>query len=303
MKRRDFLIKTSATAALSLTGFGLSSFTSSKTKKITILHTNDTHSHLDTFPVNDPKFPNQGGAARRATVFNKIIDENKNTLILDAGDMFQGTPYFNYYGGELEIKIMNMLRYDAATLGNHEFDNGINSLAEQIHKAKFSILNANYDFTNTLMHGLTKPYKIYTKNGIKIGVFGLGVKLEGLVNKSEYGETVWNNPIEITQDITRILKEDLKCDLIICLSHLGYKYAENSQMISDLELAATTKNIDLIIGGHTHTFLDKPTIVLNSEHKEVLVNQVGCYGVVVGQIDFYFDEFKNKTATSKIVNV
>jgi len=303
MKRRDFIIQTSAATAITLTGFGLSSFSSAKTKRITILHTNDTHSHLDTFPQTDAKFPNQGGAAKRATIFNQVKNENPNTLILDAGDMFQGTPYFNYYGGELEIKVMNMLQYDAGTLGNHEFDNGVNSLAEQIHKANFDIINTNYDFKNTLMDGLTKPYKVFIKDGIKIGVFGLGIKLEGLVNKSEYGETVWNNPIEIAQDVTRILKDELKCDLIICLSHLGYKFGSNSQMISDLDLAAKTKNIDLIIGGHTHTFLEKPTIVLNAEQKEVIVNQVGCYGVRVGQIDFYFDEFKNKSTTARVINV
>lgn len=303
MKRRDFIIQTSAATAITLSGFGLSSFSSAKTKRITILHTNDTHSHLDTFPQTDAKFPNQGGAAKRATIFNKIKNENPHTLILDAGDMFQGTPYFNYYGGELEIKVMNMLQYDAGTIGNHEFDNGINSLAEQIQKANFDIINANYDFKNTLMNGLTKPYKVFVKDGIKIGVFGLGIKLEGLVNKSEYGETLWNNPIEIAQDVTRILKDELKCDLIICLSHLGYHYGNNSQMISDLDLAAKTKNIDLIIGGHTHTFLEKPTVVLNAEQKEVVVNQVGCYGVRVGQIDFYFDEFKNKSTTARVIKV
>ena len=303
MKRRDFIIQTSAVTALTLTGFGLSSLGKPNTKRITILHTNDTHSHLDTFPKTDAKFPNQGGAAKRATIFNKIKAENPNTLILDAGDMFQGTPYFNYYGGELEIKIMNMLQYDAGTIGNHEFDNGVNGLAEQIAKADFDMINANYDFTNTLMSGLTKPYKVFIKDGIKIGIFGLGVKLDGLVNKSEYGETVWNHPVEIAQDMTRILKNDLKCDVIICLSHLGYNYGEKSQMVSDLDLAAKTKNIDLIIGGHTHTFLEKPTVVLNAEGKEVIINQVGCYGVRVGQIDFYFDELNNKTTTSRVINV
>lgn len=304
MKRREFIIKTSAaTSLLTLGGLGLSSFSLPNTKRITILHTNDTHSHLDTFSSTDPKFPNQGGAAKRATIFNNIKSENPNTLILDAGDMFQGTPYFNYYGGELEIKIMNMLGYEGGTIGNHEFDNGVNSLAEQIMKAKFDVINANYDFKNTLMDGLTKPYKVYIKDGIKIGVFGLGVKLDGLVNKSEYGETVWNHPLEITQDMTQILKNNLHCDLVICLSHLGYRYGANSDMFSDLDLAAKTKNIDLIIGGHTHTFLEKPTIVTNLEGKEVIVNQVGCYGVRVGQIDFYFDAFNNKTATSRVISV
>ena len=293
MKRRDFIIQTSAATAITLSGFGLSSFSSAKTKRITILHTNDTHSHLDTFPQTDAKFPNQGGAAKRATIFNKIKNENPHTLILDAGDMFQGTPYFNYYGGELEIKVMNMLQYDAGTIGNHEFDNGINSLAEQIHKANFDIINANYDFKNTLMNGLTKPYKVFVKDGIKIGVFGLGIKLEGLVNKSEYGETLWNNPIEIAQDVTRILKDELKCDLIICLSHLGYAYKNEPNKICDLKLAAITQDIDLIIGGHTHTFLDKPTVVENVIGEKVLVNQVGCFGINLGRIDFYFDTNKN----------
>lgn len=304
MKRREFIIKTSAaTSLLTLGGLGLSSFLSPKTKRITILHTNDTHSHLDTFASTDPKFPNQGGAAKRATVFEQIKAENPNTLILDAGDLFQGTPYFNYYGGELEIKVMNMLGYDGGTIGNHEFDNGVNSLAEQVMKAEFDFINSNYDFKNTLMDGLTKPYKVFIKDGIKIGVFGLGIKLEGLVNKSEYGETVWHHPLEIAQDMTRILKQDLKCDLVICLSHLGYYFGANSEMFSDLDLAEKTKNIDLIIGGHTHTFLEKPTIVLNADGKEVIVNQVGCYGVRVGQIDFYFDAFNNKTASSRVIRV
>ena len=304
MKRRDFIIKTSAaTTLLTLGGLSLSSFDTVKNKRITILHTNDTHSHLDTFPASDASFPNQGGAAKRATIFEQIKKENPHTLILDAGDMFQGTPYFNYYGGELEIKIMNMLGYEGGTIGNHEFDNGVNGLAEQLQKANFDIINANYDFSNTLMDGLTKPYKIFVKDGIKIGVFGLGIKLEGLVNKSEYGETVWHNPIEIAQDMTRILKDELKCDLIICLSHLGYSFGEHSEMICDLDLAAKTKNIDLIIGGHTHTFLEKPTVLLNAEGKEVIVNQVGCYGVRVGQIDFYFDALNHKKVTSRVITV
>ena len=304
MKRRDFIVKTSAaTSLLTLGGIGLSSFTSGKTKRITILHTNDTHSHLDAFPATDPKFAHQGGAARRATIFEKIKAENPHTLIFDAGDLFQGTPYFNYYGGELEIKVMNMLKYDAATFGNHEFDNGINSLAEQVTKAQFDFINANYDFKNTLMDGLSKPYKIVIKDGIKIGIFGLGIKLDGLVNKEQYGETVCHHPLEIAQDMTRILKHELKCDLVICLSHLGYSYRKNSQLFSDLDLASQTRDIDLIIGGHTHTFLDQPTIATNLDDKEVIVNQVGCFGVRVGQIDFFFDEWNNKQTVSRVIKV
>ena len=306
MKRRDFIQKTAvSTAFITLGGLSLSSFTNKKTKRITILHTNDTHSHIDPFPADHSKYPNMGGAARRASYVNKVRKENPNVLLLDAGDMFQGTPYFNYYGGELELKVMNMMQYDAATLGNHEFDNGLEGLAEQLPKADFDILNANYDFSNTIVNGLTKPYKVFEKDGIKIGVFGLGVKLDGLVNKKEYGNTVYLDPIETAQKITKILKEDEKCDLVICLSHLGYAYDKNinPDMIGDLDLAAQTQNIDLIIGGHTHTFLDKPTLVKNAIGEEVIVNQAGCFGLQVGQIDFIFEERNPVSKSAKNINI
>jgi len=303
MKRRDFIVKTAAsTAFLSLGGITLSSFDSKKTKRITILHTNDTHSHIEAFPANHTINPNKGGVARRATLVHQIRTENPNTLLLDAGDMFQGTPYFNFYGGELEFKMMNLLKYDAATLGNHEFDNGVNGLAKQAPIADFDILCANYDFKNTLMNGFTKPYKVYVKDGIKIGVFGIGIKLEGLVNKREYGETIWHHPVEIAQDMSRILREDERCDLVICLSHLGYQY-KNEELISDLKLAALTKDIDLIIGGHTHTFLDKPVIVKNIEGKDVIVNQAGCHGLRMGQIDFFFEDSKIVSNTARSIQL
>jgi len=298
MKRRDFIQQTSATAALiTLGGLGLQSFTSgSKTTKITILHTNDVHSHIDAFGPEDGRNPNQGGVARRASLIQNIRNENPNTLLLDAGDIFQGTPYFNYYGGELEFKLMSMLKYDAATIGNHDFDNGINGLLAQLPHAKFDFLSANYDFSNTVMDSFVKPYKTFKKDGIKIGVFGLGIELNGLVDKNMYKETKYLDPIEIAQDMSRILKENEKCDLVICLSHLGYYYKNFTEKVSDLNLAKATKDIDLIIGGHTHTFLPKPTIAQNSIGENVLVNQVGCYGINLGKIDFYFDADKNKAA-------
>lgn len=296
MKRREFIQQTAAASALvGLGGFGLQSFSSSL-KKITILHTNDVHSHIDPFGPQDGRNPNQGGVARRASLIKGIRAENPHTLLLDAGDIFQGTPYFNYYGGELEFKLMSMLKYDAATLGNHDFDNGLEGLYAQLPHAKFDFISANYDFSNTIIDTHTKPYKIFVKNGIKIGVFGLGIELAGLVDKNMYKETVYLNPIEIAQDMSRILKENEKCDLIICLSHLGYNYRNNPEKPSDLSLAAATKDIDLIIGGHTHTFLKKPTIAKNSIDKNVLVNQVGCYGINLGKIDFYFDSAKNKSS-------
>ena len=304
MKRRNFIQQTAATTALvTLGGLGLQSFTSSKTKKITILHTNDVHSHIDPFGPDDGRNANKGGVARRASLVESIRNENPNTLLLDAGDIFQGTPYFNYYGGELEFKLMSMLKYDAATIGNHDFDNGIDGLYAQLPNAKFDFVSANYDFTDTVMDTHVKPYTIFYKDGIKIGVFGLGIELEGLVGENNYKETKYLNPIEIAQDMSRILKTNEQCDLVICLSHLGYHYRNSPERVSDLTLAKATKDIDLIIGGHTHTFLPKPTIEKNSDNKNVLVNQVGCYGLYLGKIDFYFDSDKNKSANGTSIIV
>lgn len=305
MKRRNFLQQaTAGTALVTLCGLGLQSFTTiEKTKKITILHTNDVHSHIDAFGSEDGRIANLGGVARRASLIESIRKENSNTLLLDAGDIFQGTPYFNYYGGELEFKLMSKLKYDAATIGNHDFDNGIDGLYAQLPHAEFQFVSANYDFSNTIMDTHAKPYKIFKKDGIKIGVFGLGIELNGLVNPSMFKETKYLDPIEITQDMTRILKDEKGCDLIICLSHLGYNYRNSETKISDLKLARATKNIDLIIGGHTHTFLPKPTIVKNIDDKNMLVNQVGCYGINLGKIDFYFDSDKNKSASGTSIIV
>lgn len=293
MKRREFIQQGTAVATLvGLGGLGLQSYKASSVKKITILHTNDVHSHIDPFGPEDGRNANKGGVARRATLVESIRKENPNTLLLDAGDIFQGTPYFNYYGGELEFKLMSMLKYDLATIGNHDFDNGIEGLYAQLPHAKFDFVSANYDFSNTIMDTHVKPYKTFIKGGIKIGVFGLGVELEGLVDKNMYKETICNDPIEVAQDMSRILKEEQNCDLVVCLSHIGYFYKKNPNRVCDLSLARATKNIDLIIGGHTHTFLAKPTIEKNSEGKNVLVNQVGAYGLYLGKIDFYMEPGK-----------
>lgn len=304
MKRRDFIQRTAATTALAtIGGFGLQSFSSNTTKKITILHTNDVHSHIDPFGPDDGRNANKGGIARRAALVESIRQENPNTLLLDAGDIFQGTPYFNYYGGELEFKLMSMLKYDVATIGNHDFDNGIDGLYKQIPHAKFEFVSANYDFSNTVLDTHVKPYKTFIKDGIKIGIFGLGIELDGLVIKKLYKETKYLDPITIAQDMSRKLKEEEQCDLVICLSHLGYYYKKTPDVVSDLNLAKATKDIDLIIGGHTHTFLPKPTVEKNAKGENVLVNQVGCYGLYLGRVDFYFDSDKNKTSkgTSIIV--
>lgn len=305
MKRRTFIKNIGATSLLLGTGAWstLSMKANSTLKQITILHTNDTHSHIDPLPANDPLRPNKGGAARRAALINQIRTENPNTLLFDAGDIFQGTPYFNFYGGELEFKIMSMLKYDAATFGNHDFDNGVEGLVAQLPHATFEFINANYDVSNTALAGHVKPYKIYNVAGIKIGVYGLGVELEGLVNKRQYGETVYLNPIEIAQDMEHKLHNEEQCDLIICLSHLGYDYLDNPLKVSDLKVAAQTSHTDLIIGGHTHTFLDKPTLVTNKSGKTTLVNQVGCYGINLGRIDFFFEDISNTKTQSVSIEV
>jgi len=302
MKRRNFIQKTAASSVLlGLGGLSLSSFKNLDTKHLTILHTNDVHSYIDPFPPNHPKNPNMGGVAHRAAMIENIRQENQNVLLLDAGDIFQGTPYFNYYGGELEFKLMSMMKYDLATIGNHDFDNGIEGLYNQLPNANFEFVSANYDFKNTVMDGHVKPYKIFNKAGIKVGVFGLGIGLDGLVDKKNFKETLYHDPVGVSQDMARILKQEQKCDLVICLSHLGYKYKDEPEKISDTKLATLTKDIDLIIGGHTHTFLDKPTVLKNVEGKEVLVNQVGCYGINLGRIDFYFDSEISKSSNGKSI--
>jgi len=294
MERRQFLKKSIATGSfIGLGAFPLSSCQVNKEKTITILHTNDVHSHIESFPGNHDKYPNIGGVAKRASLIEGIRKENPNTLLFDAGDIFQGTPYFNFFGGELEFKMMSKLGYDAATIGNHDFDNSIEGLEKQLPHANFDFLIANYDFKNTVLDGRTKPYRLFYVDGLKIGVFGLGIELDGLVDPQLYKETVYLDPIEITDDISRKLRFEEKCDLVICLSHLGYYYKKDPEKICDLNLGKKTKNIDLIIGGHTHTFLKKPTVVKNLEDKNMLVNQVGCWGVNLGRIDFIFDDSEN----------
>ena len=303
MKRKDF-IKNSIYGSA---GIGLAinnlSCKNDLSKKITILHTNDVHSHIEPFSSDHSEFPNKGGFERRSTLINDIRKHNPDTLLFDAGDIFQGTPYFNFYGGEIEFKLMSMLKYDAATIGNHDFDNGIGGLNSQLPNASFDLISSNYDFTNTILETKIKEYKTYNKSGIKIGVFGLGIELEGLVSKDLYKETKYLSPVEITDDITSKLKNEENCDLIICLSHLGYKYDNAPNKICDLTLAKQTKDIDLIIGGHTHTFMNQPKVVKNKTDKNVLINQVGCFGLFLGKVDFFFDQKNNKSFNSSLVMI
>lgn len=259
-------------------------------QKLTILHTNDQHSRIEPFDASYTKNPNQGGFARRASLVQKIRSQEKNVLLLDSGDTFQGTPYFNFFGGEVEFRLMSMMGYDASTMGNHDFDNGLKGFRDVLPHAKFPFLCSNYDFSNTILDGHTEPYKVFKKSGIKVGVFGVGIELAGLVGAKNYGETVYLDPIEVAQHYSTILRNEKKCDLVICLSHIGYDYKNDPAKVSDKILAAKTDGIDVILGGHTHTFLPEPQAMLNRAGKNVLVNQVGWAGLMLGKIDFYFDK-------------
>ena len=292
--RRDFIKYVFGASAL-ISGFPLLSNENLKRKgfhKITLLYTNDLHSRIDPFPKNDPKYPDKGGFARRAALIKKIKSEEENVLVLDAGDVFQGTPYFNLYKGELEYKLLSKMGYDCITIGNHDFDLGIENISNQLPHASFELISANYNFTNTALEGKIKPYKIFNKSGIKIGVFGLGIELEGLVGKKLFEETKYFNPILVTKDMVNTLKKEEKCDLVICLSHLGFKSDEKK--INDQILASETEGIDLIIGGHTHTFLDTPLEIKNKSSYPTRVTQMGWGGIWMGRYDIFFDENRRK---------
>ncbi len=296
--RRDFLKKvgvgTAGVALFSNFGFEAVEYFLKKNDliQLTILHTNDMHSRIEAFPSSHSKYPNQGGLISVGRKINQIRTEVENVLLLDAGDIFQGTPYFNEFGGELEFKLMSQLKYDCATMGNHDFDNGLEGFDKMLPHANFPFVTSNYNFDNTILKGKTKPHQIFHKNGLKIGVFGVGVALEGLVNKSNYGETIYLDPIKKANECASLLKNDEKCDLVICLSHLGYSY--KGTKVCDKDLAKNTENIDLIIGGHTHTFLDKAETYMNKSNKKVLVNQAGWSALSLGRVDFFFGKNSKK---------
>ncbi|MBK6566519.1 MAG: metallophosphatase [Saprospiraceae bacterium] len=266
--------------------------------QLTILHTNDVHSRIEAFPMDGSKNQGLGGTAKRASLIKKIRKEQKNVILLDAGDIFQGTPYFNFYLGEVEMKVMSAMGYDAGTIGNHDFDAGVEGLVRQLPHAEFPLLIANYNLTDSLLNGKTKEYKIFVKSGIRIGVFGVGIDVKGLVPKELCEGVVYQDPVQKAQQMATFLKNDEKCDYVICLSHLGYKYNENK--VSDTVMAAETSDIDLIIGGHTHTFLNEPVAAANKSGKVVHITQVGWAGIILGRIDVFFERNrKGKCITCK----
>jgi 5'-nucleotidase len=294
MNRRSFIQRAGVTGLLAYAGgLPLDVLVRQEIVKLTILHTNDVHSHVEPFPMDGSRNAGHGGAARRAKLIASIREQEEHVLLLDAGDIFQGTPYFNMFGGELEFKLMSEMKYDAATIGNHDFDGGIEGLAKQMPHATFPFIISNYDMDNTPMGDKVLDHKIFEKGGMKIGVFGLGIELDSLVPASLYGGTVYQDPVEKGQAMATRLKKDEKCDFVICLSHLGFRYRSNT--ISDVTLAAATKNIDLILGGHTHTFLNHPEVVANLAGDPVYVNQVGWAGLRLGRIDIHLERNKKDT--------
>ena len=299
LSRKEFLKKSAIGGGLLAAGaFPFEAFAGSHGEhKLTILHTNDVHSRLEPFGADGGKYAGQGGVAARAALIAAIRATEENVLLLDAGDIFQGTPYFNLYKGEPEMMAMSLMRYDAGTMGNHDFDAGIEGFAKQLPLANFPILVANYDFTGTVLEGKTKPYTILQKGGIKIGIFGLGIQLKGLVPDDAYGTTQYIEPIQTARSTVETLRRREHCDMVICLSHLGYEY--EYRKVSDKILAKETDGIDLIIGGHTHTFLEQPTVLKNRVGEDVVINQVGWAGLRLGRLDYTWNHHKKE---AKIAN-
>lgn len=294
--RRTFLKKMMLGGGLfSLGQFPFQSFAATNAIHFTILHTNDTHSRLEPFPYEDKKYGGQGGVVRRARLIKDIRKEVNNVLLFDAGDVFQGTPYFNLYHGEPEIKAMSMMGYDAMTMGSHDFDGGIEGFAAQLPHANFPVLVANYDFGKTGLAGKIQPHKVFEFQGIRIGVYGLGIQLYGLVAPEAYGRTYHQDPIQKAKETEEFLKKKQNCDMVICLSHLGYEYG--GLKVSDKLIAAATNYTDLILGGHTHTFLETPTVLKNQLGKDVIINQVGWAGLRLGRLDFIYNANKKISMT------
>ncbi len=287
INRRTF-VKTTMLGGFALgAGIPLWATENNDVSHLCILHTNDTHSRIDPYPVNDPNYPMMGGYARRAALINQVRNQVEHVLLLDAGDIFQGTPYYNIYGGEPELRLMTKMGYDASTIGNHEFDNGLDGLERVLPFAGFPFISSNYDFSQTILNGRIKTYKIIQKESLKIGIYGLGIELEGLVGRNLYGNTVYHDPIRVARRMEMLLKEEHGCDLVICLSHLGFEYQTGK--VSDVVIAGKTRYTDIIIGGHTHTLLDPPAQIENAAGKIVYIGQTGYAGVRLGRMDLYFN--------------
>lgn len=253
-----------------------------KGRQLLILHTNDTHSCV--LPLNpnlaDTMLAGRGGFLRRAAMIDQMRKEDKDLLLLDSGDFSQGSPYYTMFKGDVETELMNIMGYDAATIGNHEFDFGLENMARIFRKAKFPIVCANYDFTGTVVEGLVKPYVIIKRKGVRIGIFGLSPKLDGLVMASTCAGVRYSDPIKTANAVADKLKNEEKCDVVICLSHLGWDEAG----LNDMEMMVKTRNIDLVLGGHSHSYFKTLNHVRNLDGKDVPNDQNGKHGIFVGKI-------------------
>ena len=268
------------------------SLNAQETKKLVILHHNDTHSLIEPLPDNASSYAGRGGIVRQNAYVEEVRSENPHVLLFHSGDFVQGTPYFNVFRGEVEIACMNFMKYDAACLGNHEFDNGLPGLAQMVKAAQFPIVATNLDFTGTLLEGLTHKYIIIQRGGLRIGIIGLTVSLEGLVAKASREGINYLDPLQAANETAALLKNQETCDLVICLSHLGY--SGDKKEIGDIDLAQGSENIDIILGGHSHTFLRFADRRLNKNDEEVIINQVGDRGVYMGRLDVIMEKVKEK---------
>lgn len=302
MNRRRFIrYSLVGTAGISLSAAPYNLLAANDLVTISILHTNDLHCHIEPFSGENENSNMKGGLARISEMVKRVKAENPNTLLFDAGDIFQGTPYYNYFKGELMLQLMSAVGYDAGTIGNHEFDDGLEGMADSIHAAKFPLICSNYDFANTMLAGKFPRWESFKKGNIKIGVYGLGIELSGLVNEKNFGNTIYKDPLQTAIEMESFLKNEQKCNLVICLSHLGLRYRDNK--ISDMVLAAETSLTDLIIGGHSHSFLEEPIIAKNKSGNQVIVNQASSYGQVLGKIDFVFERSKKKNKVAVAHNL
>ncbi|WP_373736373.1 bifunctional metallophosphatase/5'-nucleotidase [Bacteroides heparinolyticus] len=253
-------------------------------KQLFILHTSDTHSRIE--PISREaadEYAGMGGAVRRAGIVKQFRSKHPDMLLLDCGDVSQGTPYYNLFQGELEIKMMNLMGYDAMAIGNHEFDFGLENMARLFRLARFPIVCSNYEVAGTVLEGLVKPYIILEREGLKIGVFGLAPKLEGLVQADKSEGVVYKDPIAVAQEMSDLLGGKEGCDVVICLSHLGLQRLMPGD-VDDEQLVAKTHGIDVILGGHTHTFMEKPMVYLNANGENVSLLHSGRNGVFVGEM-------------------
>ena len=258
-------------------------------KHLEVLHTNDTHSCI--MPLNpnlaDTAVAGRGGFLRRVAMIKEERAKNPDLLLIDSGDFSQGSPFYTMFKGDVEVGLMNLMGYDAVTIGNHEFDFGLENMARIFKMAKFPVVCANYDFTGTCVEGLVKPYVIIKRNGLKIGLFGLSPQLEGLVDLSKCKGVTYLDPVEVGNRVAAELKHDKKCDVVICVSHLGWLRPDE---MGDQKLLASSKDIDLVLGGHSHSYFKALRYVNNADGKAVPVDQNGKNAMYVGKLTLSFDK-------------